>query len=350
MKPGSRFNVIRTLLWRRLPGVHATGLILLCSLCMYSVMAAAAPGLQNPDVPGDSERALFIKGQSLFEQGLYHEAAAVFDDFLKAYPNSQIKDLTLLWLGRCHLRAGELPGAEQIAIRLREMPDTQFAGLFEEELGVARPSYIKGALLKETLPSLSTTSGSLINAPADSKPAASTAKLNSANPESKSSASTQSLPNEFTKAKPAITAKGPLPIEQTKAMTNGHAPAKATTDLSPLVRIQMGQSSLETTVGGAIFYRLLIVNEGKAIAKDLIVSELLSDDSQFASSDPAPSRQEPVGCSQRLVFRIAELKPGETRTLRIAIRPRAGVGVGPVLKAKHSVTYQDSRKKSYHAD
>jgi uncharacterized repeat protein (TIGR01451 family) len=107
------------------------------------------------------------------------------------------------------------------------------------------------------------------------------------------------------------------------------------------------QSPSETTVGGAIFYRLMIVNEGGATAKNLIVSELLNDHSQFASSDPAPSHQEAVGRSQRLVFRIVELKAGASKTIRIAVRPRAGAAAETVFKAKHSVTYQDSRNKSY---
>src|ERR1700682_673802 len=350
MKQRSRFDVTSISRSSSSARVLATALIVLCFLCVYTGMAAAALRLQNPDVPGDAEQALFIKGQNLYGQGLYHEAIAVFEDFLKAYPKSEIKDLALLWLGRCHLRVADVPGAEQIAIRLREIPDTQFVRLFEEELRVERQSYVKGATPKERLESPSATARSSIKAPRDSKPAPSGTRLTSAQSKSNSGASIQALPNEFTRAKPAITANRPSPIEQSKAMAARHAPAKATTTLEPLVRIRMVQSPLETTVGGAIFYRLVIVNEGKAIAKDLVVGELLDNDSQFASSDPAPSRQEPVGRSQRLVFRIAELKPGASRTLRIAIRPRGDAAAATVLQAKHFVTYRDSSHKSYKTD
>src|SRR4051794_32981420 len=64
------------------------------------LLIAQSPHLtQDGDVPTDAEQSMFTKGQSLFNQRRYDQAASVLREFLKSYPNSLIKDLTLLWLG-----------------------------------------------------------------------------------------------------------------------------------------------------------------------------------------------------------------------------------------------------------
>ena len=287
MKPGCRFGIAPRLCGSS--DLLAACLLLATFLFFFAGTASAAPQLQKEDVgPGNAEQALFVKGQSLYNQSLYHEAIAVFGDFLSGYPQSQIKDLVLLWQGRCHIRIGEVSVAEQIGARLREIHDTQLISLYEEELRAARRGDVKAPV-----------------APA--------------------------------RAESAAAANGSLsPYEPPKALSN----------IEPSVRIRM-ESPREITVGVATFYRLVVMNEGKGVARDLIVSELLPGDLQFASSDPAPSRQEPVGGSQRLTFRIDELKSGASRTLRIAVRLRTGARPEALLKRKHSGAYQDSDKRKY---
>jgi uncharacterized repeat protein (TIGR01451 family) len=93
---------------------------------------------QDSDVPSDAEQAMFTKGQNLYTQGRYDQAATVLQDFLKSYPRSIITDLTLLWLGRSYMQLGKIPDAEQIGQRLRGIKDTPFADIYDNELQAAR--------------------------------------------------------------------------------------------------------------------------------------------------------------------------------------------------------------------
>ena len=82
--------------------------------------AAHASSVNRTDIPSDAEQAMFTKGQNLYNQGRYDQAATVLQDFLKTYPRSIITDLTLLWLGRSYMQLGKLPEAEQVGQRLRD--------------------------------------------------------------------------------------------------------------------------------------------------------------------------------------------------------------------------------------
>jgi uncharacterized repeat protein (TIGR01451 family) len=98
---------------------------------------AARPPVQD-DTPTDAEQKIFQKGRDLFAKRQYDQAATVFRDFLKQYPNSFIADLMLLWLGRSYIELGQLQEAEQVVQRLRSMQDTPFTDVFENELQTAR--------------------------------------------------------------------------------------------------------------------------------------------------------------------------------------------------------------------
>ena len=111
-----------------------------------SALASAAPtnfaphalGPQQDDTPPDVEQAMFTRGQNFYNQGRYEQAASVFRDFLKNYPNSIITDLTLLWLGRTYIAQGRLADAEGVVARLRTIRDTPFVEIYEGELQAAR--------------------------------------------------------------------------------------------------------------------------------------------------------------------------------------------------------------------
>ena len=90
------------------------------------------------EVPSDAETSLFTKGQNYFIQGRYDQAAVVFREFLKTFPNSVVTDLTLLWLGRSYMQLGQLQEAEQIGLRLRAIKDTPFIDIYDTELQSAR--------------------------------------------------------------------------------------------------------------------------------------------------------------------------------------------------------------------
>jgi uncharacterized repeat protein (TIGR01451 family) len=93
---------------------------------------------QQEDVPSDAEQAMFTKGQNLYNQGRYDQAAATLQEFLKTYPNSIITDLTLLWLGRSYMQLGKIAEAEQVGKQLRTIKDTPFSEIYEGELETAR--------------------------------------------------------------------------------------------------------------------------------------------------------------------------------------------------------------------
>lgn len=99
---------------------------------------ARTAGIQQEDIPSDAEQAMFTKGQNLYNQGRYDQAATVLQEFLKTYPRSIISDLTLLWLGRSYMQLGKLQEAEQVGTRLRAIKDTPFADIYEGELETAR--------------------------------------------------------------------------------------------------------------------------------------------------------------------------------------------------------------------
>jgi uncharacterized repeat protein (TIGR01451 family) len=101
--------------------------------------AAASPQQQqDSDVPSDAEQAMFSRGQTLYNQGRYDQAATVLKDFLKNYPNSIITDLTLLWLGRSYMQLGKFQDAEVVGQRLRTIKDTPFAEIYDGEMQSAR--------------------------------------------------------------------------------------------------------------------------------------------------------------------------------------------------------------------
>ncbi len=112
--------------------------LLLAPFSPAFMTANARTAIQQEDIPSDAEQAMFTKGQNLFNQGRYDQAATVLQDFLKTYPRSIISDLTLLWLGRSFMQLGKLTDAEQVGQRLRAIKDTPFADIYEGELETAR--------------------------------------------------------------------------------------------------------------------------------------------------------------------------------------------------------------------
>ncbi len=104
----------------------------------FIARANARIAIQQEDIPSDAEQSMFTKGQNLYNQGRYDQAATVLQDFLKTYPRSIISDLTLLWLGRSYMQLGKLPEAEQVGTRLHAIKDTPFADIYQSELETAR--------------------------------------------------------------------------------------------------------------------------------------------------------------------------------------------------------------------
>jgi uncharacterized repeat protein (TIGR01451 family) len=115
---------------------------------------------------------------------------------------------------------------------------------------------------------------------------------------------------------------------------------------TPRVRVRAEVPNTEVKPGDSIFYRLVLVNDGGGLAKGLIVTELLPDALEFISSSPELTLQD-VGGGRGLVWRVAELAPGDTQVLQVTVRLRQNLAADAVITPRHTLTYQDSNANAY---
>ncbi len=123
--------------------------LLLLAICWLTPAVVTAQAAQQSDLAElmtQAEQAMFIRGQGLYNQGLYSEAINVLNQFLERYPHSLINDLGLLWLGRSYLAQNDLGAAEKVGQRLRSLPDSSMVAIYEEELRLGRQNYVRAAL------------------------------------------------------------------------------------------------------------------------------------------------------------------------------------------------------------
>jgi uncharacterized repeat protein (TIGR01451 family) len=135
-----------------------------------------------------------------------------------------------------------------------------------------------------------------------------------------------------------------------RSLASNRVASEASTVLTvatPRVRVRTEQVSEGVVPGEAFFYRLVLVNEGSGLAKNLSVTESLPEALQFVNSDPSLSAQDAPGNTQSFTWRVAELAPGDTAVLRVAVRLRSGVAAGSSLSTRHSLSYQDTNGNSY---
>lgn len=116
---------------------------------------------------------------------------------------------------------------------------------------------------------------------------------------------------------------------------------------TPRVRIRSEQVSTEVAPGETFFYRLVLVNDSGGLAKNLVVTEVLPDALEFVSSEPSLNAQDAPGGSQRFVWRLAELSPGDTSVLLVTVRLKAGLQAETTLTPRHTLGYQDTNGNSY---
>jgi uncharacterized repeat protein (TIGR01451 family) len=115
---------------------------------------------------------------------------------------------------------------------------------------------------------------------------------------------------------------------------------------TPRVRVRAEVPNTEVKPGDSIFYRLVLVNDGGGLAKGLVVTELLPDALEFISSSPELTLQD-VGGGRGLVWRVAELAPGDTQVLQVTVRLRQNLPADAVITPRHTLTYQDSNANAY---
>ncbi|HZB47069.1 MAG TPA: hypothetical protein VE360_17555, partial [Pyrinomonadaceae bacterium] len=116
---------------------------------------------------------------------------------------------------------------------------------------------------------------------------------------------------------------------------------------TPRVRVRAELPNTEVRPGDTLFYRLVLVNDGGGLAKSLVVTEQLPDALEFVSSAPELTLGELGGGVRGLVWRVAELAPGDTQVLQVTVRLRPNLAADAVITPRHTLTYQDSNANAY---
>ena len=135
-----------------------------------------------------------------------------------------------------------------------------------------------------------------------------------------------------------------------RAMQSNRAASEATTVLTvaaPRVRVRTEQVTDEQAPGDVSFYRLVLVNEGGGLAKNLNVTEMLPAALQVDKTDPKLEVQTAADGSQRVAWRVTELAPGDTAVLLITVRLRADLAAGGTISTTRTWSYQDSNGNTY---
>jgi uncharacterized repeat protein (TIGR01451 family) len=135
-----------------------------------------------------------------------------------------------------------------------------------------------------------------------------------------------------------------------RSLTSGRTASEASTVITvatPRVRVRVEQGTESPSPGETLFYRLVLVNEGGGLAKNLTVTELLPEALQFVSSEPALDTHDAAGNARRIVWHVAELAPGDTAVLRITVRLGANLAAEADVRTSHTLTYQDTNGNSY---
>jgi uncharacterized repeat protein (TIGR01451 family) len=116
---------------------------------------------------------------------------------------------------------------------------------------------------------------------------------------------------------------------------------------TPRVRVRAELPNTEVKPGDTIFYRLVLVNDGGGLARGLNLTEVLPDALEFISSSPELTMQDLGGGNRGLVWRVAELAPGDTQVLQVTVRPKQGIPANAVITPRHTLTYQDLNANNY---
>lgn len=135
-----------------------------------------------------------------------------------------------------------------------------------------------------------------------------------------------------------------------RAMQSNRAASEATTVLTvaaPRVRVRTEQVTDESAPGDVSFYRLVLVNEGGGLAKNLSVTEMLPAALQVVETNPRIEAQTGSDGTQRIVWRVAELAPGDTAVLLVTVKLRADLAAGAAVSTTRTWVYQDTNGNMY---
>lgn len=138
-------------------------------------------------------------------------------------------------------------------------------------------------------------------------------------------------------------------VVATSVSTNRAASEASTvlTVAAPRVRVRTEQVTDTTAPGDMIFYRLVLINEGAGLAKNIVVNEVLPEALQFVNSNPTLNTQDAPGDSRRITWRVPELAPNDTAVLLITVRLRQDLAADGTITTSHTWVYQDTNGNTY---
>jgi hypothetical protein len=114
----------------------------------------------------------------------------------------------------------------------------------------------------------------------------------------------------------------------------------------PHVTVRTEQLPGSSAPGSVIYFRLVVVNDGSGLAKNVALVENLPEALQLVSTDPAIEHPGSSG-SDQLTWRVSELAPGDTAVLRVGVRLSAGPRTDSSFSTVRSLSYEDSRGNVY---
>ncbi|MDT7540928.1 MAG: hypothetical protein QOE33_832 [Acidobacteriota bacterium] len=135
-----------------------------------------------------------------------------------------------------------------------------------------------------------------------------------------------------------------------RAMQSTRAASEATTVLTiaaPRVRVRTEQVTDESAPGDVSFYRLVLINEGGGLAKNLSVTEMLPAALQVVETNPRIETQTGSDGTQRISWRVAELAPGDTAVLLVTVKLRSDLAAGAAISTTRTWVYQDTNGNTY---
>jgi uncharacterized repeat protein (TIGR01451 family) len=135
-----------------------------------------------------------------------------------------------------------------------------------------------------------------------------------------------------------------------RAAQSDRAASEANTVLTvaaPRVRVRTEQVTDVNAPGDVSFYRLVLINEGGGLAKNINVTEMLPEALQVVDTNPKLDAQDAAGGAHRVVWRVAELAPGDTSVLLITVRLRPDLAAGATITTSRTWAYQDTNGNTY---
>jgi uncharacterized repeat protein (TIGR01451 family) len=134
-----------------------------------------------------------------------------------------------------------------------------------------------------------------------------------------------------------------------RSISNGKVAGEAGSVLTvtmPRVSVRTEQITGAPAPGATIFYRLVIVNDGSSVAKNVTVTENLPEALQLVGTDPVLD-QTVVSGGTRLIWCVSELGPGDTAVVRIGVKLRPNLGPDINLTETHTLFYEDNKGRVY---